>query len=68
MNKNVNSPSKSWKQATSYIMFDEKKKKSRVVVGGESSRRVESSGAAPDFGVSLDDQFPLIPPLCVSLS
>ena len=40
-------------------MSDEKKKKkSRVVVGGESSRRVEGSGAAPDIGVSPDDQFP----------
>ena len=40
-------------------MLDEKKKKnrSRVVAGGESSRRVEGSGAAPDVGVSLDDQF-----------
>ena len=40
-------------------MLDEKKKKnkSRVVVGGESSRRVEGSGAVPDVGVSLDDQF-----------
>ena len=41
-------------------MLDEKKKrnKSRVVVGGESSRRVKGSGAAPDVGVSLDDQSP----------
>ena len=41
-------------------MSDEKKKKnkSRVVVGGKSSRRVEGSGAAPDIGVSLADQFP----------
>ena len=45
-------------------MSDEKKnKKSRVVVGGESSRRVEGSGAAPDIGVSLDDQFPPGPPI-----
>ena len=49
-------------------MLDEKKKKSRVVLGGDSSRRVEGSGAAPDVGVSLDDHFPLIPPLCVTLS
>ena len=51
----------------SIIMLDEKRKNSRVVVGCESSRRVEGSGAAPDVGVSLDDQFPLIPPLCVRL-
>ena len=38
-------------------MPDEKQKKSRVVVGGESSRRVEGSGAAPDVGVFLDGQF-----------
>ena len=45
-------------------MPDEKKKKSRVVVvGGESSRRVEGSGAAPDVGVSLNDQFPPDPPI-----
>ena len=49
-------------------MSDEEKKKSRVVVGGENRRHVEGSGAAPDVGVSLDDQFPLIPPLCVRLS
>ena len=47
-------------------MLDErrKKKKSQVVVGGDSSHGVEGSGAAPDFGVSPYDQFPLIPPLC----
>ena len=40
-------------------MVDEKKmKKSRVVVRGESSRPVESSGAAPDVNVSPVDQFP----------
>ena len=44
-------------------MPDEKKKKSRVVVGGESSRRVEGSGAAPDVGVPLSDQFPPDPPI-----
>ena len=48
-------------------MPDEKKKKSRVVLGGESSRRVDGSGAAPDVGVSLFDQFPLISPLYVRL-
>ena len=50
-------------------MVDEKKKmkKSRVVVRGESSRPVESSGAAPDVNMSPVDQFPLIPPLCVRL-
>ena len=47
-------------------MPDEKKR--RVVVGGESSRRVEGSGASPDVGVPHIDQFPLIPPLCVRLS
>ena len=46
-------------------MLDEKKKKnkSRVVVEGESSRHVESSGAAPDVVVSLYDQFPSDPPI-----
>ena len=41
-------------------MFNEKNKKnkSRVVVGGESSRRVEGSGAALNVGVSPYDQFP----------
>ena len=39
-------------------MHDEKKKKVRVVVGGESSRRVEGSGAAPDVGEPLNDQIP----------
>ena len=46
-------------------MLDEykKKKKSRAVVGGESSRHVEGSGAAPDVGVSPFDQFPPDPPI-----
>ena len=46
-------------------MLDEikKKNKSRVVVGGESSRRVEGSGAGPDVGVSPYDQFPHDPPI-----
>ena len=46
-------------------MLDEgrKKKKSQVVVGGESSHRVEGSGAAPDVGVSPYDQFPPDPPI-----
>ena len=50
-------------------MVDEKKKmkKSRVVVRGESSRPVESSGAAPDVNVSPVDQFLTEPPLCVRL-
>ena len=63
MKKIINPPCNSWKQATSFIMSDEKKKKnkSRVVVWGESSRRVEGPGAAPDVGVSPYDQFPLIP-------
>ena len=47
-------------QATSFINSDEKNKKNkcRAVVRGESSRRVEGSGAAPDVGVSPADQFP----------
>ena len=44
-------------------MSDAKKKKSRVVVGGERSCRAESSGAAPDVGVPLIDQFPPDPPM-----
>ena len=46
-------------------MVDEKKKmkKSRVIVRGESSRPVESSGAAPDVSVSPIDQFPPDPPI-----
>ena len=65
MIKIVNPPCNSWKQATSFIVSDKKKKKnkSRVVVGGESSRCVDGSGAAPDIGVSLDDQFPPDPPI-----
>ena len=65
MNKIINPPCNSWKQVTSFIMPDEKKKnnKSRAVVGGESSRRMEGSGAAPDVGVSPDDQFPPDPPI-----
>ena len=43
-------------------MFDGKKEKSRVIVGGESSRRVDGSGSAPDVGMFLDDQFPPDPP------
>ena len=39
-------------------MSDEKKKKSRVVVRGEGSCSVDGSEAAPDVGVSLNDQFP----------
>ena len=35
---------------------EEKENKSQVVVGGESSRRVEGSGATPDVDVSLYDQ------------
>ena len=69
MNKSLNPPCNSCKQATSFIMLDEKKKKnkSQVVKGGESSRRREGSGAAPDVVVSIYDQLPLIPPLCVRL-
>ena len=61
----MNPPCSSSKQAMSFIMSDEKKKKSksRVVVGGESSCRLEGSGANPDIGVSPDDQFPPDPPI-----
>ena len=58
MNKTINPPCNTWKQATSFIIPDDKRKKSRVVVGGESSRRVEGSGATPDVGVSPYNQFP----------
>ena len=67
MNKIINPPCNSCKQATSFIMPEEKKKKGRVVVRGEGSCHVEGSGAARDVVVSLYDQFPLIPPLCVRL-
>ena len=66
MNKIINPPYNSWKQATSFIMPDErqqKKKKSRVVVRDESCRQLESSGAAPDVNVSLFGQFPPDPPI-----
>ena len=39
-------------------MPDERKKKVKVVVGGESSRHVDGSGAAPDVGVALIYQYP----------
>ena len=48
-------------------MLDENKKKSRVAVGGESSRRVDGSEAAPDVGVSLNDLLPPDPPLYMRL-
>ena len=69
MNKIINPPCNSLKQGTPFIMVDEKKKvkKSRVVVRGESSRPVESSGAAPDVSVSPFGQFLPDPPLCVRL-
>ena len=41
----------------------QKKKRSQVVVRGESSRRLESSGAAPDVSVSPFYQFPPDPPI-----
>ena len=46
-------------------MLDEKKKKnkSRVAVRGESGRHVDGSGAAPEVGVPLIDQFPPGPPM-----
>ena len=44
-------------------MPDEKKKIVGVLVGGESSRHVDGSGAAPDVGVPLADQFPPDPPI-----
>ena len=40
-----------------------RRRKVRVGAEGENSRRVEGSGAAPDVGVPLIDQFPLIPSL-----
>ena len=40
-------------KATSTVMLDERKRKVRVVAGGESSRHVDGSGAAPDVGVPL---------------
>ena len=40
-----------------------RRKKSRVVVRGESSRRVESSVAAPDVAMPLIDQFHPDPPI-----
>ena len=49
------------KPRNSTCLMKKTKNRSRVVVRGESSRRVEGSGATPDAGVSLDDQFPLIP-------
>ena len=39
-------------------MPDERKTKVKVVVGGESNRHVEGSGADPDTGMTLIDQFP----------
>ena len=39
-------------------MPEERQKKVGVVVGGESSRRLDGSGAGPDVGVPLNDQFP----------
>ena len=44
-------------------MADEKEKKSRVFMGGEISRRVDGSRAAPDVGASFADQFPSYPPI-----
>ena len=38
-------------------MPNERKRKVKVVVGGESSRYVDGSGATPDVGVPLIDQF-----------
>ena len=45
------------------LVEKKKKNKSRVVVGGESSRHLEGSGAAPNVFVSLYDQFPPDPPI-----
>ena len=45
-------------KTTSFSLPVEKKKKVRVVPGGESRRRVDGSGTAPDVGVPLTDQFP----------
>ena len=48
-------------------MPDEKNRKVRVVVGGESSRHVDGSWAAPEVGLPLIDPLPLISPLCMRL-
>ena len=66
MNKIINPPCNSWKQATSFVMSDEiqhKKKKSRVIVRDESCHQLESSGAAPDVSVPPFGQFPPDPPI-----
>ena len=57
MNKKINPPCNSLK-ATSFVTPDEKKRKDKIVVGGESSRHVDDSGAAPDVGEPLTDQSP----------
>ena len=44
-------------------MPDGRKSRVRVVVGGESSRHVDGLGAAPDFGVPLNDQLTPDPPI-----
>ena len=54
----MNLPCNSLK-ATSFIMPNEREKKVKVVAGGESSRLVEGSVAAPVIGVSFTGQFPL---------
>ena len=61
MNKITNPPCNKLK-TTTFIIPDVKRKNAKVVVGGESSRHVDGSGAAPDVGVPLVDQFPLISP------
>ena len=48
-------------------MPDERKEKIKVVVGGECSRHVDGSGAAPGVGVPLDDQFPPDPSIVLEV-
>ena len=66
MNRIINPPCNRLK-VTPFMMPDERKKNVKVVVGGESSRHVDGSGAAPDVGVPLIDQFSLISPLGMRL-
>ena len=42
-------------------MSDGKKERVRFVVGGERSRHVDDSEAAPNVGVPITCQFPLLP-------
>ena len=40
-----------------------RRRKVELLWGGENNCRVEGSGAAPDVGVSFNDQFPPDPPI-----